>query len=82
MDKQKAPFLKPPTGGFSGYQNFKIPLESRLWTSYHFGHQTSGVQGTCKVQILRSSAEWSSGINLEVGRRRVILHILYLHYHH
>jgi hypothetical protein len=24
------------------------------------------VHGTCKVQVLRSSAEWSSGIKLEV----------------
>ncbi|CAO3630936.1 unnamed protein product [Mucor hiemalis] len=65
LDKQKAPFLKPPLGGYSSYQSFKIPLESRLLRSYHFEHNTSGIHGTCKVQVLRSSAEWSSGIKLE-----------------
>lgn len=68
LDKQKAPFLKPPLGGYSSYQNFKIHLESRLLRSYHFEHQTSGIHGSCKVQVLRSSAEWSSGIALEVNR--------------
>lgn len=66
LDKQQAPFLKPPLGGYSNYQSFKIPLESKLLRSYHFDHNTSGVHGTCKVQVLRSSAEWSSGIKLEV----------------
>lgn len=65
LDKQKAPFLKPPLGGYSSYQSFKIPLESRLLRSYHFEHNTGGIHGTCKVQVLRSSAEWSSGIKLE-----------------
>lgn len=66
LDKQKAPFLKPPLGGYSSYQSFKIHLESRLLRSYHFDHHTSGVQGSCKVQVLRSSAEWSTGVELEV----------------
>ncbi|RCH99456.1 hypothetical protein CU097_013561 [Rhizopus azygosporus] len=65
LDKRHVPFLKPPAGGYSSYQNFKIPLESRLLRSYHYGHSTHGVQGTCRVQVLRSSAEWSSGIKLE-----------------
>ncbi|KAI8085326.1 hypothetical protein BDF21DRAFT_379811 [Thamnidium elegans] len=65
LDKQKAPFLKPPLGGYSSYQNFKIHLESRLLRSYHFDHHTSGIQGSCKVQVLRSSAEWSTGVELE-----------------
>jgi phospholipase D1/2 len=66
LDKQNAPFLKPALGGYSGYQSFKIPLESRLLRSYHFHHQTSDVPGSCKVQVLRSSAEWSTGVALEV----------------
>lgn len=66
LDKQNAPFLKPPAGGYSSYQNFKISLENRLLRSHHFPHATHGVQGTCRVQVLRSSAEWSSGIPLEV----------------
>ncbi|KAG1152416.1 hypothetical protein G6F37_000260 [Rhizopus arrhizus] len=65
LDKQNAPFLKPPAGGYSSYQNFKISLENRLLRSHHFPHATHGVQGTCRVQVLRSSAEWSSGIPLE-----------------
>ncbi|KAI9248403.1 hypothetical protein BY458DRAFT_560172 [Sporodiniella umbellata] len=65
LDKQNAPFLKPPVGGYSNYQNFKIPLESRLLRSYHYDHATHGVKGTCRVQVLRSTAEWSSGIQLE-----------------
>ncbi|CAO0797085.1 unnamed protein product [Mucor circinelloides] len=65
LDKQQAPFLKPPLGGYSNYQSFKIPLESKLLRSYHFEHNTSGIHGTCKAQVLRSSAEWSSGIKLE-----------------
>ncbi|KAI8884179.1 phospholipase D/nuclease [Backusella circina FSU 941] len=65
LDKQKAPFLKPPLGGYSSYQSFKIPLESRLLRSYHFDHQTDDVEGTCRAQVLRSSADWSTGIPLE-----------------
>ncbi|KAI8048754.1 uncharacterized protein B0P05DRAFT_500311 [Gilbertella persicaria] len=65
LDKKNAPFLKPPLGGYSSYQSFKIPLESRLLRSYHFDHHTSGIHGSCSVQVLRSSASWSSGIELE-----------------
>ena len=70
LDKQQAPFLKPPLGGYSSYQSFKIPLESKLLRSYHFEHNTSGIQGTCKTQVLRSSGEWSTGIKLEVTKKR------------
>ncbi|KAI8990852.1 hypothetical protein BDF20DRAFT_908690 [Mycotypha africana] len=65
LDKSKAPFLKPPLGGYSHYQNFKINLDDKLLHSYHFGHQTAGVNGSVRAQVLRSSAEWSSGIKLE-----------------
>ncbi|CEP13720.1 hypothetical protein [Parasitella parasitica] len=65
LDKSKAPFLKPPLGGYSNYQSFKISLDSKMFRSYHYEHNTSGVHGTCKTQVLRSSAEWSTGINLE-----------------
>jgi phospholipase D1/2 len=67
LDKQKAPFLKPPLGGYSSYQSFKIPLESKMLRSYHFHHNLGEVHGTCQAQILRSSATWSSGIKLEVS---------------
>ncbi|KAI9487461.1 MAG: hypothetical protein EXX96DRAFT_553340 [Benjaminiella poitrasii] len=65
LDKRHLPFIKPPVGGYSNYQSFKIPLESRLLRSHHFDPNTNGVHGTCNAQILRSSAEWSSGIKLE-----------------
>lgn len=29
-------------------------------------------KGTCRIQALRSSAEWSQGINREVTRKKVI----------
>ncbi|KAI7906737.1 uncharacterized protein BX663DRAFT_497470 [Cokeromyces recurvatus] len=65
LDKKRAPFLKPPVGGYSSYQNFKISIESKILRSYHFEPNTAGVHGTCNAQIVRSSAGWSSGINLE-----------------
>jgi phospholipase D1/2 len=80
LDKQKAPFLKPPLGGYSSYQSFKIPLESRLLRSYHFDHQTDDVEGTCRAQVLRSSADWSSGIPLEVSRCLCSIDLLTYYY--
>lgn len=66
LDKSQAPFLKPPVDGYSGYQSFKITMESKLLRSYHFEPNVDDVQGSCKVQVLRSSADWSTGIKLEV----------------
>ncbi|KAI8981075.1 hypothetical protein BDB01DRAFT_795326 [Pilobolus umbonatus] len=65
MDKTYAPFLKPPVGGYSNYQNFKISIDDRLLSSYHFHSRVSGVHGSCRTQVLRSSAEWSTGTPLE-----------------
>ncbi|KAI8370759.1 hypothetical protein EDC96DRAFT_502234 [Choanephora cucurbitarum] len=76
LDKKNAPFLKPPLGGYSSYQSFKIPLESRLLRSYHFDHHTSGIHGSCTVQVLRSSASWSSGIQLEHSIQNAYLDVI------
>ncbi|KAI8393433.1 uncharacterized protein BYT42DRAFT_551022 [Radiomyces spectabilis] len=66
MDKKHIPFLEPPLGGFGNRQAFKIPLPDRLLNqTHHYRHHTRGQRGTCNAQVLRSSAEWSSGIQLE-----------------
>ncbi|KAI8886590.1 phospholipase D/nuclease [Backusella circina FSU 941] len=76
LDKQKAPFLRPPLGGYSSYQSFKIPIESRILRSYHFHHNLGEVHGTCQAQILRSSASWSSGIKLEKSIQNAYIDVI------
>ncbi|ORZ14030.1 hypothetical protein BCR42DRAFT_417891 [Absidia repens] len=67
FDKSKVPFLQPPLGGFSHRQTLKAPISEGLLRSRstRFRHGTRGVHGTCRAQVLRSSASWSSGIPLE-----------------
>lgn len=69
FDKPKVPFLQPPLGGFSHRQTLKAPISEGLLRSRstRFRHGTRGVRGTCRAQVLRSSASWSSGIPLEVN---------------
>ncbi|KAI9306139.1 hypothetical protein BJ944DRAFT_264042 [Cunninghamella echinulata] len=66
LDKSKVPFLQPPLGGFSR-QTFKQPITEGLLRSRstRFRHGTRGINGSSRAQVLRSSAQWSSGISLE-----------------
>ncbi|KAG0174673.1 hypothetical protein DFQ28_005271 [Apophysomyces sp. BC1034] len=68
MDKDKVPFLQPPLGGFTRKQSFRVPLQDeggQHFRRHHFRHGTRNINGTCRAQVLRSSAEWSSGITNE-----------------
>jgi hypothetical protein len=66
MDRDEVPFLEPPLGGFSQAQKFELPIhESRFHFRKHI-HNTRGITGSCRTQILRSSADWSSNIETEV----------------
>lgn len=64
------PYLQPPLGGFAGnqHQRFEIPSEDEpAWQRRRYRHGTRGVTGTCRAQVVRSSADWSLGINTEVS---------------
>ncbi|ORX48538.1 phospholipase D/nuclease [Hesseltinella vesiculosa] len=67
LDKENVPFLQPPLGGFTEKQTFSSPMTQGLLRakSTRFRHATRGIRGTCRSQVLRSSAKWSSGIPLE-----------------
>ncbi|CAO3597157.1 unnamed protein product [Absidia cylindrospora] len=57
------PFLQPPLGGFVG--NKQRGFENQPTQARRYRHGTRGVTGTCRTQVVRSSADWSLGINLE-----------------
>lgn len=70
MSKDDVPFLQPPLGGM-GFQQRFIEEENADGNEHHYRrhrhrHRTTGVTGTMRAQVLRSSAKWSSGIELEV----------------
>jgi phospholipase D1/2 len=64
MDRDEVPFLQPPLGGFSHSQKFELPKEQSFFRKHI--HNTRGINGTCRTQVLRSSADWSSNIETEV----------------
>lgn len=64
MDRDEVPFLQPPLGGFSRTQKFELPTDHSFFRKHV--HNTRGIKGSCRTQVLRSSAEWSSNIETEV----------------
>lgn len=67
--KDNVPYLQPPLGGMGQQQRYieEESEEQHQYKKYRYNHRTHGVTGTMRVQVLRSSAKWSSGIELEVG---------------
>ncbi|KAG2181757.1 hypothetical protein INT44_008572 [Umbelopsis vinacea] len=63
MDRDEVPFLQPPLGGFGHAQKFQPPSDFSLFRKHV--HNTRGIKGSCRAQILRSSADWSSNIETE-----------------
>lgn len=64
MDRDEVPFLQPPLGGFGHAQKFEQPSDFSLFRKHV--HNTRGIKGSCRTQVLRSSADWSSNIETEV----------------
>lgn len=64
MDREEVPFLQPPLGGFGHAQKFEQPSDFSLFRKHV--HNTRGIKGSCRTQVLRSSADWSSNIETEV----------------
>lgn len=68
MKKDKVPFLQPPLGGFNHSQHFEMPREMSPFVHRHrYAHETAGVEGTVRCQVLRSMGEWSLGLETEVN---------------
>ncbi|KAI9275903.1 hypothetical protein BDA99DRAFT_496737 [Phascolomyces articulosus] len=66
MDDEKILFLRPALGGFGHHQQFSIPGdegEVAAHRSYRFNHGVRDIAGTCRAQVLRSSGEWSLGLD-------------------
>lgn len=65
--KDNVPYLQPPLGGMGQQQRYieEESEEQHQYKKYRYNHRTHGVTGTMRVQVLRSSAKWSSGIELE-----------------
>lgn len=68
---ENIPYLQPPLGGMGSQQRYieEKTEEPYRYRKYRHNHRTRGVTGTMRVQVLRSSAKWSSGIELEVSRK-------------
>ncbi|ORE03496.1 phospholipase D/nuclease [Rhizopus microsporus var. microsporus] len=65
-DKDNIPFLQPPLGGMGSQQRYiEEDPEAHHYRKYRHNHRTHGVTGTMRTQVLRSSAKWSSGVELE-----------------
>ncbi|KAG1150556.1 hypothetical protein G6F37_000150 [Rhizopus arrhizus] len=64
---ENIPYLQPPLGGMGLQQRYieEKTEEPYRYRKYRHNHRTRGVTGTMRVQVLRSSAKWSSGIELE-----------------
>ncbi|KAI7896962.1 uncharacterized protein EV154DRAFT_490014 [Mucor mucedo] len=67
LNKDNVPFLQPPLGGMGTQQRYieESTEEVHHYKKYRHKHRTQGVTGTMRAQVLRSSAKWSSGIELE-----------------
>lgn len=66
MDKDNVPFLQPPLGGMGHQEHFfENQPEEHHYRRVRNKHRTRGIKGTMMTQVLRSSAKWSSGIELE-----------------
>lgn len=66
MNKDNVPFLQPPLGGMGHQQRYmEENAEEHHFQKQRHRHRTHGVTGTMRAQVLRSSAQWSSGIELE-----------------
>ncbi|KAI7856548.1 hypothetical protein BDC45DRAFT_503017 [Circinella umbellata] len=66
MDDESILFLKPALGGYGHHQQFSIPddeEEVAAHGSYRFMHGVRDIDGTCRAQVLRSSGEWSLGLD-------------------
>jgi phospholipase D1/2 len=73
MKKDNVPFLQPPLGGMGFQQRFidePVDGESHRFRRYRHKHHISGVTGSMRAQVLRSSAKWSSGIDTEVKKKK------------
>ena len=67
MNKDNIPFLQPPLGGMGHQQRYiEENTEEHHYQRQRHRHRTHGVTGTMRAQVLRSSAQWSSGVDLEV----------------
>lgn len=67
-NKDNVPYLQPPLGGMGSQQRYiEEEAEEHHYKKYRYKHRTHGVTGTMRVQVLRSSAKWSSGVELEVS---------------
>ncbi|KAI8373627.1 hypothetical protein EDC96DRAFT_458022 [Choanephora cucurbitarum] len=66
MHKDNVPFLQPPLGGMGQQERYiEENREEHQIRRQRHKHRTHGIKGTARVQVLRSSAEWSSGVKLE-----------------
>ncbi|KAI9365193.1 hypothetical protein BD770DRAFT_378002 [Pilaira anomala] len=69
MKKDNVPFLQPPLGGMGRQERYMaepIPDEEEHHVQkLRHMPRVHGVTGTVRAQVLRSSAEWSSGVDLE-----------------
>ncbi|RUS23930.1 hypothetical protein BC938DRAFT_474385 [Jimgerdemannia flammicorona] len=63
LDRDEVIFLEPPLGGFT--QSYAREAESHLRVKHH--HNIGEVKGSHRVQVLRSSSQWSHDIQTEVG---------------
>ncbi|KAI9267423.1 hypothetical protein BY458DRAFT_533912 [Sporodiniella umbellata] len=60
------PYLQPPLGGMGRQQHyFEENQEEHVYRKQRHNPRTRGVKGTMRVQVLRSSAKWSTGEDLE-----------------
>ncbi|KAG1449258.1 hypothetical protein G6F56_008696 [Rhizopus delemar] len=60
------PYLQPPLGGMGRQKHFFEEKEQEFrYRKQRHNHRTHGVTGTMRVQVLRSSAKWSTGEDLE-----------------
>lgn len=72
MNKDNIPFLQPPLGGMGQQQRYiEENSEEHHYQRQRHRHRTHGVTGTMRAQVLRSSAKWSSGIELEVNSNKL-----------
>ncbi|KAI8991905.1 hypothetical protein BDF20DRAFT_812470 [Mycotypha africana] len=65
MNNDRVPFIQPPLGGMGQQQRYIDDAAEYNFRKYRHKHRTHNVSGTMRCQVLRSSANWSSGIETE-----------------
>ncbi|KAI9468470.1 MAG: hypothetical protein EXX96DRAFT_590746 [Benjaminiella poitrasii] len=66
LNKDNIPFLQPPLGGMGQQQRYiEDHPEEHHYKKYRYRNRAHGITGTVRAQVVRSSAKWSSGIELE-----------------